>query len=147
MRLKRVGRIDTDNILKFGWYMFSKYGLFFTTFLFTLNVSAGADWNYKTPENWSKINDKYHACSGLNQSPIDIQNTIQAQLPPLIFNYDTTAKNIKNNGHTVQVEFNQGATLELDNKKFELKQFHLHSPSENTILGKSYPMELHLVHV
>jgi carbonic anhydrase len=29
---------------------------------------------------------------------------------------------------------------------FELKQVHFHSPSENTIDGKSFPMEAHFVH-
>lgn len=31
--------------------------------------------------------------------------------------------------------------------EFALKQFHFHSPSENTIRGRSFPMEAHLVHV
>jgi len=29
---------------------------------------------------------------------------------------------------------------------YQLKQFHFHSPSENLIDGKSYPLEGHLVH-
>jgi carbonic anhydrase len=33
------------------------------------------------------------------------------------------------------------------NKKFSLKQFHFHTPSEHTINGMHYPMEMHLVHV
>ena len=35
----------------------------------------------------------------------------------------------------------------VDGKKFELKQFHFHTPSENTINGKHFPMEAHLVHL
>jgi carbonic anhydrase len=31
-------------------------------------------------------------------------------------------------------------------RTFELKQFHFHSPSENTINGKHFPLEAHLVH-
>jgi carbonic anhydrase len=34
----------------------------------------------------------------------------------------------------------------MDGLQFELKQFHFHSPSENTIDGKSFPLEAHLVH-
>ena len=30
---------------------------------------------------------------------------------------------------------------------FKSAQFHLHQPSEHTINGKSYPLELHIVHV
>lgn len=126
--------------------MFFKHGLFFTT-LFVANSSwAGADWDYKNPAQWSQVSQHYQACSGLNQSPINIEHTVKANLTPLKFDYDTTAKAVKNQGHTVQVEFNEGAYLTLDGQRFSLKQFHLHSPSENTIQGKSYPMELHLVH-
>jgi carbonic anhydrase len=31
-------------------------------------------------------------------------------------------------------------------QRFNLIQFHLHSPSEHTIDGKIYPAELHFVH-
>jgi carbonic anhydrase len=34
----------------------------------------------------------------------------------------------------------------VDGADFELKQFHFHSPSENTIKGRSFPMEAHFVH-
>ncbi|EPF80581.1 carbonic anhydrase [Acinetobacter rudis] len=114
-------------------------------------VFAGAefDWGYadqQAPAYWSSMNAQYQACSGLNQSPINIDQTVDAQLPPLKFNYAKSTQSIVNNARTVQVNFNEGNFLSLDNKQFELKQFHLHSPSENTIHGKSYPMEMHLVH-
>ena len=31
-------------------------------------------------------------------------------------------------------------------RKFELRQFHFHAPSEHTVDGKHFPMEMHLVH-
>ena len=34
----------------------------------------------------------------------------------------------------------------MDGIAFELKQFHFHSPSENKISGKQFPLESHLVH-
>lgn len=124
--------------------------------LVTLGVISGmqvsfadADWGYTdqhAPEHWATINAKYQACAGSNQSPINIEQTTKATLPALKFDYNATAQSIEHSGHTVQVDFNQGAHLTLEGKVFHLKQFHLHSPSENTILGKSYPMEMHLVH-
>lgn len=115
----------------------------------TIFAGANLDWGYsdqQAPAHWASLNTKYAACSGVNQSPINIDQTVDAELPPLKFNYVTTAKSIINNARTVQINFNEGNFLSLDNKQFELKQFHLHSPSENTIHGKSYPMEMHLVH-
>ena len=46
------------------------------------------DWGYKdqqAPEHWANINEKYHACAGVNQSPINIDQSIDAELPPLNF--------------------------------------------------------------
>ena len=62
------------------------------------------------------------------------------------FEYKALANNFTNNGHTVQVNFGTGSSISIDDKSFELKQFHFHTPSENHIDGKNYPMEVHLVH-
>lgn len=109
-------------------------------------VFADADWNYTQPEQWSTLNQKYSACNGLNQSPINIERTVKAELEPLKFSYNTMIHAIENKGHTVQVDFARGGELQLDGETFVLKQFHLHSPSENLIKGKSYPLEIHFVH-
>jgi carbonic anhydrase len=44
------------------------------------------------------------------------------------------------------VNYAPGSTLSVDGRDFELKQYHFHEPSENLVNGKSYPMEVHLVH-
>lgn len=115
----------------------------------TAQAGSTHDWGYgshKAPEHWASLNTNYQSCAGANQSPINIHQTVQAKLPPLKFNYHTSAQDIIHNGHTIQINFKPGNDLNLDNQQFELKQFHLHSPSENQIQGKSYPMEMHLVH-
>ncbi len=111
-----------------------------------LSVAGYADWDYTQPEQWSTLNQKYSACNGLNQSPINIEQTVKAALEPLNFSYNTLIQAIENKGHTIQVDFAQGGELQLDGDSFVLKQFHLHSPSENLIKGKSYPLEIHFVH-
>jgi len=126
--------------------MFIKYGLTIISLCATTILWAGSDWDYQNPKDWASANKQYQACAGINQSPIDIRDTVTANLPPLEFNYHTTAKSVQNIGHTMQIEFNQGASLVLDGQTFLLEQFHVHSPSENNINGQSYPMELHLVH-
>lgn len=126
--------------------MFIKYGLTIISLFATTILWAGSDWDYQNPKDWASANQKFQSCAGVNQSPIDIRDTVTANLPPLEFNYHTTAKSVQNIGHTMQIEFNQGASLVLDGQTFLLEQFHVHSPSENNINGQSYPMELHLVH-
>lgn len=107
-------------------------------------------WGYSGeagPENWSKADAKFVMCAiGRNQSPIDLAGFVEADLKPLKIDYKAGAAEIVNNGHTVQVNYAPGSSLTVDGRTFELKQFHFHSPSENRIGGKSFPLEGHLVH-
>lgn len=104
------------------------------------------EWDYKQPDKWNQLNPSYSGCAGYNQSPINIEKTIKANLEPLKFSYNTLIQRISNNGHTVQVDFSEGGELSLDGDILKLKQFHIHAPSENTIQGKQYPLEIHFVH-
>ena len=115
-------------------------------------VFAGenAHWGYsgyEGPEHWGKLDPKYSACSeGKNQSPVNLAGMIESDLPPITINYQSGGFEILNNGHTIQVNYKPGSTISVNGHEFELKQFHFHSPSENTIEGHSYPMEVHFVH-
>ena len=51
-----------------------------------------------------------------------------------------------NNGHTIQVAYDPGSSLEIEGTRYQLIQFHFHTPSEHTFEGKHAPAELHLVH-
>lgn len=83
---------------------------------------------------------------GKNQSPIDIQSTVQAELAKLELDYNGKAISLTNNGHTLQTSLEGDNNLLVDGKSFNLKQFHFHTPSENHVDGKSYPLEAHYVH-
>ncbi len=107
-------------------------------------------WTYEGkqgPDNWAKLSPEFAICeTGRNQSPINIENTMRASLKPLKGIQKFPAKDIVNNGHTVQVNFKQGNMLVLDSAPYQMKQVHFHAPSENTINGKSFPLEAHFVH-
>ncbi|MFC5578385.1 carbonic anhydrase [Lysobacter niabensis] len=107
-------------------------------------------WEYTGeagPEHWGELEDDFQLCgSGRNQSPIDLTHFIEADLPPIAFDYQPGGYDVVNNGHTIQVQYKPGSRITLDGTDFELKQLHFHVPSENTIEGKSFPMEAHLVH-
>ncbi|MEW6997265.1 carbonic anhydrase [Colwelliaceae bacterium BS250] len=115
-------------------------------------MAGDGHWEY-TGENgvdhWGEISSKYALCSsGVNQSPINIVtgSVIEADLPPLIINYQVSDIEEVNNGHTIQANIKGNNTFTNDSGTFNLLQFHFHSPSENTIDGKSFPLEAHLVH-
>ncbi len=108
---------------------------------------GNAHWGYageQGPAHWGKFSQT--CASGKNQSPIDIVNTIEAKLPSIQWDYNPQQTEILNNGHTVQVNLVAGSSIKLDGIAFELKQYHFHSPSENRLTGKSYPLEAHFVH-
>ena len=109
-----------------------------------------AHWGYSGEvgaERWATLDAAYVVCgTGVNQSPIDLDGLIDAELAPLSLDYGPAVTDIVNNGHSIQVGYGAGSALTIEGRSFELKQFHFHSPSENTIDGKHYPLEAHLVH-
>ncbi len=122
----------------------------FTTVSLFAGAHSSAHWAYggtEGPEFWGELSEKYAMCKqGKNQSPINLTSLTEADMKPLDLKYRGLSQDFINNGHTVQVNFGEGSTLSIDDKSFDLKQFHFHTPSENHIDGNSYPMEAHLVH-
>lgn len=109
----------------------------------------GAHWGYSGevgPEQWSTLKAEFSACAGVNQSPINVSDTTEAELPTVGFEYEAGGREVINNGHAIQVNYEPGSSISVDGIQFDLKQFHFHSPSENHINGKSFPLEAHLVH-
>lgn len=112
--------------------------------------SAPAHWGYRGPHDaahWAEIDPNFKGCkTGHQQSPIDIRHAIRAELPPLEWDYRASPATVVNNGHTLQVNLSQAGALLLDGERFELQQFHFHTPSEERVNGRSHPLEAHLVH-
>lgn len=93
---------------------------------------------------------------GLAQSPIDIRATglsVVDNLPSLYFTYaGDVALSVINTGSpdefaTVRAVVPEGAgRLRVGGVTYNLLQFHWHTPSEHLIEGRSFPLEMHLVH-
>lgn len=110
----------------------------------------GPHWSYSGeggPESWGKLKEDFAVCGeGTQQSPIDISESVDAELEKIDVSYKPSALEIVNNGHTIQANYQPGSTIKIDDETYELAQFHYHAPSEHTVNGKSYPMEAHFVH-
>lgn len=114
-------------------------------------VAAGeALWSYSGdtgPPNWAQLSPSYAACAGANQSPLDLGEFVDAELPPIDINYVPSGVAILNNGHAVQVESGSGSEIGVGGRVYRLLQLHFHAPSENRINGAEFPIEAHFVHV
>lgn len=110
----------------------------------------GPHWAYEGehgPEQWGRVSKEFHACSeGKAQSPIDLADATPEALSEIRFNYKSSRLNLVNNGHTVQVNYDGGSSIDVDGSEYNLVQFHFHTPSEHTVEGRSYGNEMHLVH-
>jgi len=117
---------------------------------FAKEHEKSAHWGYTgdvSSEHWGELSDKFKLCStGKNQSPIDVKSNFDVNLEKIKFDYSAKTTDVSNNGHTIQVDVASGSKIVSDGKTFELKQFHFHTPSENKINGKSFPLEAHFVH-
>ena len=117
--------------------------------------STHHEWDYSGesgPDAWAEL-ESGSDCGGLHQSPIniiDIQTkpgTIVERISEIQYEEKTTIKSITNNGHTIQYNFNGDLNvIGYKEKEYKMKQFHFHSPSEHTLNGVRYPLEIHMVH-
>lgn len=107
-------------------------------------------WSYKGntgPKYWGDLNKNFFICKkGENQSPVNLNRFVDVKAEPLKINYKSNVQSVVNNGHTIEIKANGDNYVVVDGKKFYLKQFHFHTPSENKLNGKSFPMEAHFVH-
>lgn len=153
MKLKKI--IETDRRL-FAVVM----GL-----LFMINVSCGEErtepvaeeeplvteetteeeWNYENTD-WGETTEG--DCNTAVQSPVDIDPTkaIPARLPEIKYEYQPFQMNIVDNGHTIQASGTDSNFITIGDRRYQFRQFHYHAPSEHTVNGKAYPLEMHLVH-
>jgi len=123
-------------------------------------IDHSAHWGYEAdngPDAWGSMNSEWALCAaGREQSPIDLANATEIELPAVEldrpdegeFDVLTQAGVIGalDNGHTIQVNSKTGEKLTVAGRTYALVQFHFHAPSEHTVDGKHFPMEMHFVH-
>jgi carbonic anhydrase len=118
------------------------------------------DWGYEAddgPEKWGSMDPDWILCSeGLEQSPIDLANAAAIDLPEVeihtpsdheveVFNQQEVIDAL-DNGHTIQINTKGVERMIVGDRSYALVQFHFHAPSEHTVDGERFPMEMHFVH-
>jgi carbonic anhydrase len=102
------------------------------------------------PLNWFNLNQTANAmcAKGTHQSPIDLSQSFlladASSNPQISLSAAPQGAEFINLGTTVEVMGANG-TLVMKGKTSKLAQFHFHSPSEHSINGVYYPLEMHFV--
>ncbi|WP_299851946.1 carbonic anhydrase [uncultured Roseovarius sp.] len=114
-------------------------------------AGTGHEWGYNgdvMPDNWSELSEDYHVCgAGRQQSPIDLADATRADVDAVTTRWRAVSDfELVNNGHTLQANMPKGSVSIVNDKPYDLLQFHFHHQSEHTVDGVRYPMEAHFVH-
>jgi carbonic anhydrase len=119
-----------------------------------------AHWGYEAdngPDAWGSMNSAWAQCAeGRKQSPIDMTSVTDIELPAMEIHTPNDQEvevlnqvgviNELDNGHTIQINSKTGETMTVGDETYALVQFHFHAPSEHTVDGEHFPMEMHFVH-
>jgi carbonic anhydrase len=110
-----------------------------------------SDWSYDGdtgPAHWADLSPSYKECgAGLHQSPVDINQTSRAFLPPLQFNYHTSMVSINRKPNQLWLEYDSGSSLKIGAKRYKFIGFDFHTPGEHSFRGRTSDMEIHLHHI
>ncbi len=108
------------------------------------------NWTYEGETgagNWGELDPSFAVCAeGAQQSPVDLAGPIPAGAGTLEIEWEPAEAHLVDNGHAIQVDVADGSAITLESRRFSLLQFHFHLPSEHTVDGDRFPMEVHFVH-
>ena len=116
--------------------------------LVILTCSCSKQWAYggKTgPDVWGELKDDFKFCKlGYNQSPIDIDGEFDKD--DLKFSYSSAQVDKIAKNHVVQVSFFNRDYVARGRKKYFIRQFHFHHPSEHLVKGQQTSLEMQVFH-
>jgi carbonic anhydrase len=106
------------------------------------------NWSYQGPLGPSHWVEHWPECGqGRAQSPINIPSGVpQKKGPAIEFHYQPFDLVLENTSHVVEVPVPNGSYITVGGHRYELFQFHFHTPSEHRFGGRASGLELHLVH-
>ena len=101
------------------------------------------------PGHWGSLapDNKWGMCeTGYRQAPIALsQHGAVAAGVSIEFHYNQDIHFV-DHSDDLSADHGAGNYIVIDGIRYELLQMHFHQPSESILNGKTYPLELHLVH-
>lgn len=109
-------------------------------------------WSYDDatgPEFWGSLSPEFAACSlGMRQSPINLVSSAIGGLASshIALDYRPVDASVAVVEFSVQVSLAPGCAALVDGDRYDLSQFHFHTPGEHTVDSHQSVAEMHLVH-
>uniref|UniRef100_A0A0D6QUY1 Alpha-carbonic anhydrase domain-containing protein n=1 Tax=Araucaria cunninghamii TaxID=56994 RepID=A0A0D6QUY1_ARACU len=111
------------------------------------------EWGYGCeggvgPSEWGELSPEWSVCgNGKRQSPIRILSfeVTKIQQPYLQTLYHPAPATLINDGNLLKLKW-KGGFLKIDSIIYELHEITFHTPSEHTINGIIYPLEMQMMH-
>ncbi|MBF0609725.1 MAG: hypothetical protein G8345_06470 [Magnetococcales bacterium] len=106
------------------------------------------EWGYsgtRGPDHWGEMG--FPLCiQGRKQSPVDFAVNRKSIQLDLEMDYRSSLLRVLNTGRAIKVIYEPGSTVKYGDRRYELTQFQFHTPSEHTLGGRTYPMEIQFLH-
>lgn len=113
---------------------------------------GGASWSYggaTGPDAWGTLDPAYGACArGVRQSPVDLKAATPAMMATPDIDWPAMPLAIRHTGKALVVEATAYATMGLgvEGERWRLTEIRFHHPSEHTVDGRGFPLEIQFVH-
>jgi carbonic anhydrase len=119
--------------------------------------TSASRWGYSgepdvlPPERWGELPDGVSCGRGHHQSPIALFTSGEAAarrapIPALTFGYRAAPLQVEDNGRFISLLCDSAGAASLAGVDAPLTRVDLHAPSEHTLDGHGFPMELEFVH-
>jgi carbonic anhydrase len=134
--------LDAESMLKSFALVLAAAAL---TLVLPARAAEDQHWSYAVPAEWADVSP---TCAvGGHQSPIALSTADATRSKQkLRFAWTKSTGELVDTGHTFQVNVPPGNAITYGGTRYELVQFHFHTPSEHTLDGWTAPMEVHFVH-
>ncbi|GAB0493689.1 hypothetical protein MMPV_004974, partial [Pyropia vietnamensis] len=121
-----------------------------------VHADTNSPWNYTGPtgpEHWHELDDTFAMCgTGEQQSPINVVPTVPVDPSVTLFSLvkpgtaTFTARTSINNV-PLECASDECGTLQWHFATYSLVNVHAHAPAEHHVNGRTFPLELHFVHI
>lgn len=115
-------------------------------------VSSGHDapWRFSGatgPEHWGRMRPEWSVCAdGERQSPIDLDDGLDVELEPVVFDYRPSGFRVLDTGQSLVVQIGEGLAATVRGQRYTLGHLQFHHPVLERIDGTRFDMSVHFHH-